>query len=133
MGDWVRAASSCSSPHGQRMFSERVGPVALVARPEGRVALAATVLALVQACGLVLALYMLVSNYLEGRVATDPASHLCTEALTCLLFRHGPLIHQVRWPIPIVTLYTRVHSVSYLWDCHFPRKLSPDWSRRAAI
>ena len=118
MGEWVRASSCCSSPHGHRMFSERAGPLALVARPEGRVALAATVLALVQACGLVLALYMLVGIYLEGGGPTDPASHLCTEALTCLLFRHGPLLHQVRRGHTL-------HRLNLTWDSDCTQKCIP--------
>jgi hypothetical protein len=76
------------------MFSERVGPLELLARPEGRVALAGTLLAFLQAGGLVLSLYLLVTNYLEREPRSDPSTHICTEALACLLFRYGPLHHQ---------------------------------------
>ena len=84
------SSSCCSVPHGQDMFSERVGPWELLSRCEGRVALAGTVLALLQSFGLVLSLYMLVSNYMADDRADDPASHICTEAVLCLLYRYGP-------------------------------------------
>ena len=84
------SSSCCSVPHGQDMFSERVGPWELLSRCEGRVALAGTVLALLQSFGLVLSLYMLVSNYMAEDRADDPASHICTEAVLCLLYRYGP-------------------------------------------
>lgn len=77
------------------MYSERLGVLELVSIPEGRVAVAGTVLALLQAGGLVTALYMLVRNYLESGEGGDPGNHVCTEALVCLLFRYGPLRHQV--------------------------------------
>ena len=50
------------------MYSERLGPCQLLARSEGRVAFAGTVLASLQAVGFVLSLYLLVSSYTEGRV-----------------------------------------------------------------
>ena len=49
-----------------------------------------------QSFGLVLSLYMLVSNYLEESPAyNDPTTNLCTEAALCLFFRYGPLHNQV--------------------------------------
>jgi len=101
-GDWGKpggvssSSSCCSVPHGQAMFTERIGAVELISRPEGRVALAGTLLAFLQSFGLVLSLYMLVSNYLEESPAyDDPTSNLCTEAALCLFFRYGPLHNQV--------------------------------------
>jgi len=84
------SSSCCSVPHGQDMFTERVGPWELLSRSEGRVALAGTVLALLQSFGLVLSLYMLVSNYMADDSEDDPSSHICTEAVLCLLYRYGP-------------------------------------------
>ena len=84
------SSSCCSVPHGQDMFTERVGPWELLSRSEGRVAFAGTVLALLQSFGLVLSLYMLVSNYLADSAEDDPSSHICTEAVLCLLYRYGP-------------------------------------------
>lgn len=78
----------------QAMFCERVSPLSLLCRAEGRAALAGTVLALLQAAGLVISLYMLVANLLVEEGATDPSTHVCTEALLCLLFRYGPLYYQ---------------------------------------
>ena len=72
------------------MFTERVGPWELLSRSEGRVAFAGTVLALLQSFGLVLSLYMLVSNYMADSADDDPSSHICTEAVLCLLYRYGP-------------------------------------------
>jgi len=89
------SSSCCSVPHGQAMYSERLGPLELLSQPEGRVALAGTLLALLQSVGLVLSLYMMVTNYLETDTIGDPATHLCTEATFCLLFRYGPLYNQV--------------------------------------
>ena len=89
------SSSCCSVPHGQDMFSERVGPWELLSRSEGRVALAGTVLALLQSFGLVLSLYMLVSNYMAEDRTDDPASHICTEAVLCLLYRYGPHYSQI--------------------------------------
>jgi len=78
------------------MFTERIGAVELISRPEGRVALAGTLLAFLQSFGLVLSLYMLVSNYLEQQPPyDDPTSNLCTKAALCLVFRYGPLHNQV--------------------------------------
>ena len=46
--------------------------------------------------GLVLSLYMLVSNYLEQeQPPLDATSNICTEAALCLFFRYGPLHNQV--------------------------------------
>jgi len=104
-GNWGKpggvssSSSCCSVPHGQAMFTERIGAVELISRPEGRVALAGTLLAFLQSFGLVLSLYMLVSNYLveeeEENPYVDPTSNLCTEAALCLFFRYGPLHNQV--------------------------------------
>jgi len=77
------------------MFTERMGAIELLSRPEGRVALAGTLLAFLQSFGLVLSLYMLVSNYLEQETPYDSNSNICTEAALCLLFRYGPLHNQV--------------------------------------
>jgi len=84
------ASSCCSVPHGQDMFTERVGPWELLSRSEGRVAFAGTVLALLQSVGLVISLYMLVSNYMASSDEDSPISHICTEAVLCLLYRYGP-------------------------------------------
>ena len=84
------SSSCCSVPHGQAMFTERLGPWELLSRSEGRVAFAGTVLALLQSCGLVISLYMLVSNYMMDSMEDDPSSHICVEAVVCLLYRYGP-------------------------------------------
>ena len=84
------SSSCCSVPHGQDMFTERVGPWELLSRSEGRVAFAGTVLALLQSCGLVISLYMLISNYMANTTEDYASSHICTEAILCLLYRYGP-------------------------------------------
>ena len=72
------------------MFTERVGPWELLSRSEGRVAFGGTVLALLQSCGLVISLYMLISNYMANTTEDYASSHICTEAILCLLYRYGP-------------------------------------------
>ena len=88
------ASSCCGAPHGQHMYSERLSPCQLLARSEGRVAFAGTVLASIQAVGFVLSLYLLVSSYTSEAAAEDPRGHVCVEAALCLLFRYGPGLHQ---------------------------------------
>ena len=53
---------ACSVPHGQQMFSERLGWWELVARPEGRAAFVGTVLAALQGAGFVMSLYLLIRD-----------------------------------------------------------------------
>ena len=42
--------------------------------------------------GIVVSLYYLITNYLKDdpSAADDPISHICTDALLCILFRFGP-------------------------------------------
>ena len=42
--------------------------------------------------GIVVSLYYLITNYLndDPSAADDPISHICTDALLCILFRFGP-------------------------------------------
>ena len=84
------SSSCCSVPHGQAMFTERLGPWELLSRQEGRVAFAGTVLGFLQSFGLVISLYMLVSNYMMDSTEDDPSTHICVEAVVCLLYRYGP-------------------------------------------
>ena len=84
------SSTCCSVPHGQAMFTERLGTWELLSRSEGRVAFSGTVLALLQSCGLVISLYMLVSNYIVESTEDDPSTHICVEAVVCLLYRYGP-------------------------------------------
>ena len=92
--DQVSSSSSCCSvAHGQDMYTERLTPCQMFSRSEGRVAFVGTVLALVQAVGFIITLYLLVTIY-TGTVQDDPADHVCVEAVLCLMFRYGPELHE---------------------------------------
>ena len=80
------SSSCCTVAHGQDMYTERVTHFQMFSRPEGRVAFIGTVLALLQSVGFILSLYLLVSNY-SGDGEDDPQSHVCVEAVLCLMFR----------------------------------------------
>ena len=58
----------------------------MVTRSEGRVAVAGTILALLQSVGFIISLYFLVSSY-TNQDRDDPTQHVCVEALLCLMFR----------------------------------------------
>jgi len=86
-----QSSSCCSTPHGQKMYSERKGVLHLVTSLEGRIALIGTCLAFIHSAGLVISLYYLISNYLSSdSKEDDPYTHVCTDALLCILFRFGP-------------------------------------------
>jgi len=87
-----QTSSCCSAPHGQRMYSERRGFLHMITSTEGRIALVGVSLAFVHCAGLVLSLYFLISCYLASDRAKedDPSTHLCTDAMLCILFRFGP-------------------------------------------
>ena len=59
----------------------------MVTRPEGRVAMAGTVLALLQSVGFIISLFLLVSNYISQGSNDDPNQHICVEAVLCLMYR----------------------------------------------
>merc|ERR1712203_272269 len=52
------------------------------------------ILALVQSVGLIISLYLLVSNYTDEGRYDDPRSHVCVEPLLCLMYRYGPELDQ---------------------------------------
>ncbi|XP_023327578.1 uncharacterized protein LOC111700772 [Eurytemora carolleeae] len=87
-----RSSTCCSAPHGQRMVSERKGCCQMITSPEGRISLIGTSLAFIHCAGIVVSLYYLITNYLndDPSAADDPISHICTDALLCILFRFGP-------------------------------------------
>ena len=62
-------------------------PWQMISKSEGRVAVAGTVLALVQSVGFIISLYLLVSSYTDEGRYDDPRSHVCVEALLCLMYR----------------------------------------------
>ena len=59
----------------------------MISRSEGRVAVAGTILAVVQSVGFIISLYLLVSNYTEEGQSDDPSQHVCVEPLLCLMYR----------------------------------------------
>ena len=73
------------------MYSERLTLCEMASRPEGRVAWAGTVLALLQALGFIISLYLLVTSYTGAE--DDPYAHICVESILCLMFRYGPRLH----------------------------------------
>ena len=60
----------------------------MISKSEGRVAVAGTILALVQSVGFIISLYLLVSNYTDEGRYDDPRQHVCVEALLCLMYRY---------------------------------------------
>lgn len=86
-------SSCCGSPHGQAMYSEKKEVVFSLTSLEGKVSLIGISLACVHFLGLCLSLYYLVATYLSHDLPDDPTTHLCTDAIVCILFRHGPQIH----------------------------------------
>jgi len=66
----------------------------MVSRSEGRVAVAGTILALLQSVGFIISLYLLVSNYTSQHHDDDPYQHVCVEAVLCLMYRYGPELSQ---------------------------------------
>jgi len=71
------------------MYSERKGFLQIASSAEGRIALIGTALAFIHCAGLVMSLYFLITSYLYNQ-PDDPYTHLCTDALLCILFRFGP-------------------------------------------
>ena len=57
-------------------------------------AVAGTILALLQSVGFIISLYFLVSSY-TNQDRDDPTQHVCVEALLCLMFRSFLYIYQV--------------------------------------
>jgi len=74
------------------MYTERLSAWQMATRPEGRVAVAGTVLAILQSVGFIISLYLLVSSYQHNQ--DDPYQHVCVEAVLCLMYRYGPEVEQ---------------------------------------
>jgi len=86
-----QTSSCCSSPHGQRMYSEKYGLLYMITSLEGKVALIGVTLSFLHCAGLIVSLYYLISTYLNNGDSNDDFSaRICTDALLCLLFRFGP-------------------------------------------
>ena len=59
----------------------------MATRAEGRVAVAGTILAVLQSVGFIISLYLLVSSYTSQQNQDDPYQHVCVEAVLCLMYR----------------------------------------------
>ena len=77
----------------------------MISKSEGRVAVAGTILALVQSVGFIISLYLLVSNYTDEGRYDDPRQHVCVEALLCLMYRY--------WYPPTFYIYQILYRAHY--------------------